>query len=581
MNKSLKIILPIVLLVAAITISWLLVATKPKVVHKPVEIKHPLVSVTVAESDTLSVPVFTRGTVTPGTEIQLASEVGGQVLSVSPNFANGGFFRKGEELLRIDPLEYNVNIKRAEASVAQAKQALLQARAERDARSRVRGGSRNALATYEVQLKQAEANYAAAKAELEATRLQKERTIVRAPFDGRVRMSGVSLGQYVRPGMQLGSIYAVDVAEVRLPLSDRQVGLVDVPLDFASVKEKGPVVTLVGEYGGETYYWPGQIVRSEGGLDERNRLLYVIAKVEDPYATDPNQPERPPLTSGFFVEAKIKGKTHQNLFAIPRRALRNGNQVWVVDEQSQLQRRQVEVLYKGKESIYVKSGLRDGDMVVLSQLDIAVDGMKVRTSIQKPEGPETTDDQNLLGDSGSRYQQVRQEPPMETVQPKVTGITREFSASEVRDMASKVKDVMDNMDEETKQQVTDNAKKMAGALRDIVNASQQAAKPKQEPVSEPEPEVVAAEPEPEPEQEVVAAAPEVTEAPEPKPESKMSPLANLIEQDIKEQQTEPESEPEPEPQNAAEPAPEMESSSSSYVAISKAIAPEPLVESVK
>lgn len=578
MNKSLKIILPIILLVAAIIISWLLITQRPKVQHKPVEVKHPLVSVVVAESETMSVPVFTRGTVTPGTEIQLVSEVGGQVLAVSESFANGGFFRKGEELIRIDPLEYNVNIKRAEASVAQAKQAYLQAKAEQAARARVKGGNRNALATYEVQVRQAEAAYEASKAELEAAKLQKQRTVVRAPFDGRVRVSAVSVGQYVRPGVQLGSIYAVDTAEVRLPLSDRQLGLVDVPLDFSSIKEQGPVVTLVGEYGGETYYWPGQVVRSEGGLDERNRLLYVIARVEDPYAGDPNQPERPPLTSGFFVEAKIKGKTHRNLFAIPRRALRNGNQVWVVDEQSQLQRREVEVLYKGKTSIYIKSGLREGDQVVLSQLDIAVDGMKVRTSIQEPERRESVDDTNLLGGKSSNRSSRSSVDPIEVAEPepvrsepKVTGMTKQFSEEEVRDVASRVKDVMDNMDEETKQQAMDSARQMADALKGIVKSSQKAAED--------------AQPEPAAESQPAAKEPETTAG----REDGMSPLAGMIEEDIKAQQAPEPSVPEPtdapsaaESEEKPEPAKaQQQAAQSSYASISKATAPEPLTESVK
>ncbi|MCG8669830.1 MAG: efflux RND transporter periplasmic adaptor subunit [Pseudomonadales bacterium] len=578
MNKSLKIVLPILIFFVAIVISWLLVAQKPKAVHKPVEVTHPMVSVAMVESETVSVPVFTRGTVTPGTEIQLASEVGGQILAISDRFANGGFFRKGEVLLKIDPLEYDVNIKRAEASLAQARQALLQARAEKKARQRVKGGSRNALATYEVQVKQAEASFAAAKAELQATKLQKERTIIRAPFDGRVRMKAVSVGQYVRPGMQLGAIYAVDVSEIRLPLSDRQVGLVDIPLDFDSINEQGPMVTLVGEYGGKKYYWPGQVVRSEGGLDERNRLLYVIAQVEDPYQTDENQPGRPPLSSGFFVEAKIKGRTHNNLFVVPRRALRNGDQVWVVDSNNQLQRKQVDVLYKGKDSIYIKSGLRNGDKIVLSQLDIAVDGMKVRTNIQENQRRETADDQNLLGARSAPRQQPQVEVQAEPVQQqKTTGMIKEFSASEVRDLASKAKDIMDSIDDETKQRVTDSAQQMAGALKKIVAESQKVA----EEVKQPEPQVV--EPEPVAKQEA---------QPEPAPKKQdtgMSPLADIIAQDVEEMEA---AKPEPEEPEVAEPVATSQPEepvvsepavkpSASYASISKAIAPKPLAESIK
>ena len=602
MNKSLKIILPIALFLVAVAISWILITQKPEIVHKPVEVKHPLVSVAEVQPETISIPVFTRGTVTPGTEIQLTSEVGGQVLSISPNFANGGFFRKGDELLRVDPLEYEVNIKRAEASVAQARQALLQARAEKKARERVKGGNRNALATYEVQVKQAEAAFAAAQAELKATQLQRKKTIIIAPFDGRVRMKAVNVGQYVRPGLQLGSIYAVDVAEVRLPLSDRQVGLVDVPLDFDSVDEQGTMVTLVGEYGGEKFYWPGEIVRSEGGLDERNRLLYVVAQVESPYTKDPNQPGRPPLASGFFVEAKIKGKTHENLFVVPRRALRNGNQVWIVDAKNQLQRRNVEVLYKGKTSIYIKSGLQNGDKVVLSQLDIAVDGMTVRTSIQESERRETADDQNLLGNSGSgaTYQSDAPSPvAAEPAKVATTGVVKQFTASEVKEVASKMKSIVDSMDDDTKQQVTDNAKKMAEALKGIVNATQQASPAKsKEQVKQPDtvvessrgsqqPQLVA-----EPQAVEIVAEVELEKGSET--EAKMSPLADLIAQDMEqetaktapdqsspEQSTPDELAAEPATASAAEPEPSSQPESTSMVAISKAVAPEPLMEAAQ
>lgn len=409
MKILLKILMPMLAILAAVGVSWWLVQQKPVIERKPVVKKEPLVSVIKAQNETLSVPVFTRGTVTPGTQIQLVAEASGQVLSLSENFANGGFFRKGEQLIKIDTLEHDVKVKRAEANVAQAGQALVQAKAER--RARRSSGSRSQLGKFEIQVKQAEASYAAAKSELQAVKLQRTRTQIKAPFDGRVRQKLVNVGQYVAPGTQLGVIYAVDAAEVRLPLSDRQLGLVNVPLDFASRDKNGPPVVLVGQYGGKEYQWPGKIVRSESGLDERNRLLYVVAQVDDPYEKDPEQPDRPPLTSGFFVEAKIQGKTHENLFTIPRQALRNGNQVWLVNDSSELERRDIEVLYKGKDSIYVKSGLENGDRVVVSQLDIAVDGMRVRTNTPRSERPERPVDKNLLDATPESAANVPAPPP--------------------------------------------------------------------------------------------------------------------------------------------------------------------------
>ena len=447
MTKALKFLLPVAAIALGIVVSVVLFMSRPKVEHKPLNIKPPLVTVTEVRATSQSIPVFTRGTVTPGTEIQLMSEVSGQVLELSPNFANGGFFRKGEVLIKVDPIEYEVNIKRAEASKAQAYQAFLQAKAERDARSKVRNNS-SALAKYEVQFNQAKAQLEAAEAELQAVKLQRDRTTVRAPFDGRVRLAALNVGQYVRPGQQMGSIYAVDVAEVRLPLSDRQLSLVDVPNRFQdALTRKLPEVTLTEKFAGRTYTWKGQVVRAEGGVDERNRLLYVVAQVHDPYAADPNQPGRPELVAGSFVEATIDGRRFEKVFEVPRKALRNSSQLWVVDGNSQLRERDVAIIYKGKDSIYISSGLQDGDRVVLSQMDIAVDGMTVRTKAEEhfeyEVEPEKTD--NLFGSA-------------QTSQPQNLSL----NDPRVQQMAEQAKKAYENLDA---QELVQQAKNLQAALQ--------------------------------------------------------------------------------------------------------------------
>jgi len=411
MNKALKFALPILAIIVGITVSILLFLSRPAAEHKALNIKAPLVTVTRVEAESKSIPVYTRGTVTPGTEIQLMSEVSGQVLELSPNFANGGFFRKGDVLIKIDPIEYEVNIKRAQAGKAQAYQAMLQAEAEKKARSRVKGSSTNALANYEIQYQQAKAHYEAAVAELDAVKMQRDRTTIRAPFDGRVRLAVLNVGQYVRPGLQMGIIYAVDVAEVRLPLSDRQLGLVQVPQGFRmdSANQPFPEVTLTEQFAGRTYTWQGKVVRAEGGVDERNRLLYVIARVESPYDPDPNQPGRPELVAGSFVEASIAGRKFDRIYEVPRKALRNSSQLWIVDGDDKLREREVAIIYKGKDFIYVSSGLEDGDRVVLSQMDIAVDGMTVRTKQTEDyefEAEPQTEDNNLFGAAGHGSQDL-------------------------------------------------------------------------------------------------------------------------------------------------------------------------------
>jgi RND family efflux transporter MFP subunit len=408
MKKYMKILLPIALVVGALAVVTVLFLSRPKAERHTVAIKEPMVSVTTVNPQNLKIPVFTRGTVTPGTEIPLVSEVSGPVTFVSENFARGGFFKKGEVLIKVDPVEYEVTLKKASAAVAQALQLLEQANAEKRVRSAVKGVT-SELGRFEYQYQQAKAQHDAARAELEAVNLQKRKTIIVAPFDGRVRMGGVNPGQYLRPGVQLGLIYAVNAAEVRLPLSDNQLALVDVPFRFGTQGVEGPSVTLVGDYGGKKFYWQGQVVRAESGVDEYNRLLYVIAQIPDPYAIDVAQPDRPPLTAGNFVEAQIDGRGFEGLFVVPRQALRQGAQVWTVNAENRLERKPVEILYKGKDVVYVKSGLASGDNVVLSQLDIAVEGMKVRSSVvPQTNNQENINPNNLLDDgiqnSGGMFQ---------------------------------------------------------------------------------------------------------------------------------------------------------------------------------
>lgn len=541
MTKALKFLLPVAAIALGIVVSVVLFVSRPEVEHKPLNIKPPLVTVTEVRASNQSIPVFTRGTVTPGTEIQLMSEVSGQVLELSPNFANGGFFRKGEVLIKVDPIEYEVNIKRAEASKAQAYQAYLQAKAERDARSRVKNNS-SALAKYEVQFNQAKAQLEAAEAELQAVKLQRDRTTVRAPFDGRVRLAALNVGQYVRPGQQMGAIYAVDVAEVRLPLSDRQLSLVDVPNRFQdSLNRTLPEVTLTEKFAGRTYTWKGQVVRAEGGVDERNRLLYVVAQVHDPYAADPNQPGRPELVAGSFVEATIDGRRFEKVFEVPRKALRNSSQLWVVDGNNQLRERDVAIIYKGKDSIYISSGLQDGDRVVLSQMDIAVDGMTVRTkaedNFEYEVEPEKTD--NLFGATQNTQSQ-----------------SLTLNDPRVQQMAEQAKQAYENMDDSQKQDIKENAQALAQQAKNLQAALQPKTKEEVKPV---------------------VAEPEVVEEPKAKDEA-MSPLAAQIAEDLASEEQKNE---QPASSPVAAPKASPNRSSGGKITISIVSAPEPLVEAVQ
>lgn len=598
MKMILKIVLPVAAILAAIAFS-IPYFTRQPITEKPAaEVRMPLVAVAPVRAESMNIPVYTRGTVTPSTQIHMVSEVSGEIVEISPGFSNGGFFKKGDVLVRVSPLEYDVAIKRAEASRAQAYQAYLQAQAEKKARSMGRSAQGNTLANFEVQVRQAEAQYLAANAELEAVKMQRERTTMRAPFDGRVLTAGLNVGQYLRPGTQMGIIYAVDVAEVRLPLSDRQLGMVDVPTRMSEAEQKElPDVIFTEEFAGKTFTWKGKVVRAEGGVDERNRLLYVIAHVPDPYGVDPAQPGRPELVAGSFVEAKIAGRKFERVFAIPRKSLRNGSQVWVVGDDSRLSRRDIGVLYKAKDTVYVSTGLDDGEQIVLNQLDIAVEGMRVRAQIE--ENPDQIQEEATAGENpfaSTKPVEPAVSAPFKQASP--TGLSVNISEDKTRELAEKAKDYYENLDDNQKDRLKENASKLAkqiGALQGTIKQPEQSKEPSTEEVQPAQTAAAdAARVEPQSEAPANSVIPAQPESPS---SQAMSPLAAQFEQDMAQPAPEPvEVEPEkpaaatPEPattesapaaETAAvvEPASKPESAPQPAGVIATVAAPKPLVES--
>jgi len=355
---------------------------KPKPERQEVDIPVPAVHVVKAVSSDIQVNVDAQGSVTPQREIDLVPEIAGKIINVADGFLAGGFFKKGDVLIRIEPRDYKFAVTRAEAELASARQrlALEQAEGEQARRDWVQLGEEGEptpLVLREPQLAEARAQMAAAQAQLDDARLDLERTVIRAPFAGRVRQKNVDIGQYVTPGSVLGRIYATDVVEVRLPLTDRQIGYLGLPhsphLDIPPVE-----VTLKARFAGEYHEWPARIYRTEGAIDPRSRVLYAVAEVEDPFGLNGQDKDRAPLSVGLFVEADIKGKAYKNVFALPRQALKEQNQLIIVKDDNTLEFRTVTVLQSNATAAYIRDGLREGERVMSSTLENPVDGMTVQ-----------------------------------------------------------------------------------------------------------------------------------------------------------------------------------------------------------
>lgn len=356
-----------------------------------------LVEVIEARKRTVNISVKAQGTVTPRTQTTLVSEVSGLITEVSPSFLVGGFFNKGDVLVRIDDRNYRADVKRTQAAVASARTRLAtetgladNARSDWERSRPQTGANRNAtdLALRKPQLAEALANLEYALADLEKRRGDLQRTIIRAPYDGLVKEKKADVGQFVRAGTELAVTFAVDYAEIRLPLPDNELAYVNLPDTMKGDGTSQPAVILTAEIGGEEHVWEGRLVRTEGVFDEHSRVLYAVAQVRDPYSREAGGWPAP-LRIGTFVQATIEGRIAADVIILPRGSLRPGNRVWVVDQDNTLRPRRVDILRADEEQIYIDAGLEDGQLVCVTPLENPLPGTQVRFTLPV-ENPQLT-----------------------------------------------------------------------------------------------------------------------------------------------------------------------------------------------
>ena len=365
-----------------------LTASKPQLKRTKPPVPVPMVRVTKIQTGPKTITIQGEGTVKPLREIELIPQVSGKILSVSPIMVDGGEFQKGDSLLRIDPLDYELAVTLARARVKDSESRLKVAEEEAASakeewqllyqNNREVEKEPPALVAKEPQLAAAKARLAADQADLQKAQLNLKRTVLKAPFNGRVSDESVDIGQYVAAGRSLASIFSTRAAQIVVPFDDESLYWFDVP-GFTPGNGAGSPVKVIARIAGRDLNWPGKIMRAEGKLDERTRMVNVVVRVEKPYAT------KPPLVAGLFATVEIMGHTLENVAVIPRSALREDNIVWVVDNGGQLKFRSVEVARLGTDQAILRAGLEDGDMVVTSGLKAVTDGMKVRISPQSEE----------------------------------------------------------------------------------------------------------------------------------------------------------------------------------------------------
>ncbi|MEE3327762.1 MAG: efflux RND transporter periplasmic adaptor subunit [Myxococcota bacterium] len=388
---------PLLILLVVVGIVFLIAWMAPEASKESVAAPLPAVRIQTVEPEPFQFRVDAQGTVVPRREGSLRPQISGEVVWVSPALVSGGFFEQGEALLRIDPTDYAARVESEEASLARAESEARRAQkelkrqrslADRSVASQARiDDAENAARVSDAVLREARSRLGQAQRDL-------DRTELRAPYTGRIRSERVDPGQFVSRGESLADLYAVDFAEVRLPIPDRELGFMDLPLGYREdpVSEAlaageevdelqltghaGPRVRLRADFAGEEQEWWGELVRTEGEIDPKTRMVTVVVRVEDPYGRLKDQ-GRPPLAVGLFVDAMIEGIELPEAIVLPRSSLQQGERVYLLDNEDRVHFQPIEIARSERDQVIVRSGIEVGDRVSVTPMPWAVEGMQV------------------------------------------------------------------------------------------------------------------------------------------------------------------------------------------------------------
>lgn len=393
-----QIILPIAILVVGVIafVGFSSLKTPPE--EKAEVDNTPIVAVENIVVAPMTLHVNSYGIVKPKYETSLVAQVNGEIVELNDVFVRGGFVKKGQLLARIDPNDYHAALIDAQATMASARAALEKEVAQGKVAERewkqITDTSPTELSLRKPQLAQELARVKSAQAAVLRAERNLQRTEIKAPYDAMIDNRMIGLGSFVSVGSQIGKLLGTAIAEVRLPVADNQ-------LQFLIDQGHDAKVKLIGSYAGESVEWSANIARNEGVVDNKSRMTYLVAEIQNPYllkdklvgnkgAGKAAQNKIVPLRFGSYVQAEILGFEIANASVLPRYLVIDGK-VPLLDNDSKLHYATIDVVRQQGANIVVSSGLFDGDRLIVSALDYPVDGMKLALISDKKEQSDPLD----------------------------------------------------------------------------------------------------------------------------------------------------------------------------------------------
>ncbi len=375
MIKKLK---PLFILLGAFAISyllWLLGQVQPDPVE---DAPAPDVIVEILTPKDFQIQISSNGTTTPLTQTVLTAEVGGEVIYRSKKFSEGSSVIEGEILAKIDDTDLQLQYKNALLQLANAEVQhslqLAEAEIAKEAWEKIGDGVASDLTLKKPQLKQAEALLEVAKAQVSSAKNKLNKTEIVAPYAGRIQNVNIDLGTTIIPGQPVGALYTSSEIEVTLAVKDNDLQFLSIPMDGRKLDpSEQALVEIRSFYKGKNQTWIGRLERVDGVIDPVTRMINLIAVFKNDFI----ETDKPNLPIGLFVEALIDGINLKNIFSIPVNAISENNEVYIVNNDNELESRQLSILKKYSDFVIVKDGLKAGERIVISKLSTASNGIKV------------------------------------------------------------------------------------------------------------------------------------------------------------------------------------------------------------
>jgi RND family efflux transporter MFP subunit len=392
-SRFFKIVLPFLIIITGSIFAWYLYETAPKAIKKPPVKLVEHVRVMPAHRTTEKIILHVMGKVIPSREIILKPRVSGKIIDVSPKFIIGGCFNKGDFILKIDPADYELMVKRKKSKVALAANDLTLELGRQDvakrewellnqnqfSQNKSRDEFDRELALRQPQLEKARATLLAARAELQQSMLELERTSVKAPFNGIVLEKFVDTGSQVSTQDRLAVLAGTDTFWINVNIPMDHLKWLLIPKSDGDIGSHAKII--YGDNPDQHFERKGMVIKLLGNLEAEGRMARILVSVDDPLGlqADPEKREAtiPPLFLDDYVRVEIYGRSIEGIFNIPRTALHN-NRVWIVKDDGRLDIRDVEIIWKNTRTVFVKAGLNENERVVISDIAVPTANMPVK-----------------------------------------------------------------------------------------------------------------------------------------------------------------------------------------------------------